>query len=84
MEKFERYLGESKKLNLQPKDILHIKDALKGTIDLMDDFPDLYERLFVYYCDSGEMPYGVAKARTGMPDEWILDKLAKVKDLKTL
>ena len=22
-----------------------------------------------------EMPYGVMKARTGMPDEWIIDKL---------
>ena len=26
-----------------------------------------------YYED--EMPYGVKKARTGMPDEWIYDKL---------
>jgi len=25
--------------------------------------------------DSGEMPYGVMKARTGMPDEWIIDRL---------
>ena len=26
-----------------------------------------------YYAD--EMPYGVQKARTGMPDEWIIDRL---------
>ena len=26
-----------------------------------------------YFAD--EMPYGVKKARTGMPDEWIYDKL---------
>tara|TARA_Y100000310_G_scaffold180140_1_gene180050 strand:+ start:269 stop:778 length:510 start_codon:yes stop_codon:yes gene_type:complete len=38
-----------------------------------------YNKLFEYYAfsDTGEaeMPYGVAKARTGMPDEWILDYL---------
>lgn len=34
-----------------------------------------YEKLFDYYAFSGEMPYGVAKCRTGTPDEWIMDKL---------
>ena len=32
-----------------------------------------YDELMDYYAD--EMPYGVQKARTGMPDEWIIDKL---------
>ena len=32
-----------------------------------------YDELMDYYAD--EMPYGVQKARTGMPDEWIHDKL---------
>jgi hypothetical protein len=36
---------------------------------------EAYEELFGYYMDSGEMPYGVMKARTGMPDEWIADRL---------
>ena len=36
---------------------------------------DVYDELFGYYMDSGEMPYGVMKARTGMPDEWIADRL---------
>jgi hypothetical protein len=36
---------------------------------------DVYEELFAYYMDSGEMPYGVMKARDGMPDEWIADRL---------
>jgi hypothetical protein len=31
----------------------------------------LYESLFSYYCSTGEMPYGVAKARTGDPYDWI-------------
>ena len=36
---------------------------------------DLYEALFDYYCDNGEMPYGVAKARTGDPMEWVATNL---------
>ena len=34
---------------------------------------DIYIKLFNFY--STEMPYGTAKARTGMPDVWILNKL---------
>jgi hypothetical protein len=36
-----------------------------------------YLKLFDYFCSSEEMPYGVAKARTGEPDVWILDYLKK-------
>jgi hypothetical protein len=36
---------------------------------------ELYEAAFDYYCQNGEMPYGVAKARTGDPYVWITDKL---------
>lgn len=32
-----------------------------------------YDELMDYFAD--EMPYGVMKARTGMPDEWIIDRL---------
>ena len=34
---------------------------------------ECFDELMDYYAD--EMPYGVMKARTGMPDEWIYDKL---------
>ena len=38
-----------------------------------------YEKLFDYFMDipeeKGGIPYGIAKARTGDPDLWILDKL---------
>jgi len=36
---------------------------------------DLYEALFDYYSDAGEMPYGVAKARTGDPFQWVTARL---------
>lgn len=38
---------------------------------------DLYDALFDYYNDHGAMPYGVAKARTGDPFNWISDRLAQ-------
>ena len=35
-----------------------------------------YDKLYEYFAfETGEMPYGVAKARTATPDEWILDYL---------
>ena len=43
--------------------------------DLVDMGTELYDELLSYYMESGEMPYGVAKARTGMPDEWIAERL---------
>jgi len=35
-------------------------------------FSDLFE---YYSSDPDGMPYGVQKARTGMPDEWIYERL---------
>ena len=35
-----------------------------------------FEKLFEYFAfETGEMPYGVAKARTGDPDVWVLEHL---------
>ena len=47
-----------------------------GKIDLLNEV-SVYERLFTYYCDSNEMPYGVAKARDGDPYAWIEHRLAR-------
>jgi hypothetical protein len=47
-------------------------------LDFNDGFycSSSYEKLYNYFCQSGEMPYGIAKARTGDPDLWILEFLA--------
>ena len=42
-------------------------------LDQIEYGSDVYEDLFEYY-----IPYGVMKARTGMPDEWIYDKLCEL------
>ena len=49
-------------------------EQLKQGADIMD-FDELYQELFSYYIDSGEMPYGVMKARDGDPYQWISDEL---------
>ena len=38
-----------------------------------------YDKLFEYFAfETGEMPYGTAKARDGEPDVWILDYLEEM------
>ena len=44
-------------------------------LDQIEYGSEVYEDLYGYYVNSGEMPYGVMKARTGMPDEWIIDRV---------
>lgn len=52
-------------------------EEFKNGGDITDN-NDFYEALFNYFSDSGEMPYGVAKAREGDPAQWIVDKLNQI------
>ena len=55
-------------------DVKKILDANGITdIDDVEYGSECFDELMDYYAD--EMPYGVQKARTGMPDEWIFEKL---------
>lgn len=36
---------------------------------------EVYQELYNYFANSGEMPYGVMKARDGDPDQWIADRI---------
>jgi len=49
-----------------------VKDFMAGGD--IDEHEHLYDALFDYYMMHGEMPYGVAKARTGDPIQWISDR----------
>jgi len=59
----------------------HILDRFKFEVKRFRDEDDLdhdlYEALYDYYMDKGEIPYGVAKGRTGDPYEWVADKFAQ-------
>ena len=56
------------------KAILKKHNCLNKDLEDLDD-PKLMEDLYGYFQSSGDMPYGIQKARTGDPDEWIADRL---------
>ena len=72
-------LSEGRLLDESGETLQHILDRFKHEVrsfeqgQELDD--DLYDALYDYYVNAGEMPYGVAKARTGDPYEWITDRL---------
>ena len=39
---------------------------------------EVFEDLYGYYMDSGEMPYGTMKVRDGDPDVWIADRIEEL------
>jgi hypothetical protein len=69
---FKAYLAESAGGQDAFEHILNrYKHEVKQFQSGADMDNDLYEALFDYYLNAGEMPYGVAKARTGDPFEWV-------------
>lgn len=54
--------------------VKRFKHEVKNFVENGDMDDDLYHALFDYYFDAGEMPYGVAKARSGDPYEWISER----------
>lgn len=76
----EGKLAESISLAESPETLQHIISKYKHEVKNFINDPssdmdsDLYDALFDYYSDSGEMPYGVQKARTGDPFEWIANR----------
>lgn len=89
-----KFTGKSKLLNMSEARLIdeggntlqHILDRFPAEVKSFeqgDDLEDnLYDALFDYYMSSGEMPYGVAKARTGDPYEWITERLVADLGLK--
>jgi hypothetical protein len=72
-------MNESRMLDEDGSKLEHILDRFKYEVrefeqggDLADD---LYDALFDYYLHTGDIPYGVAKARTGDPYEWVAANL---------
>ena len=63
---------------LTPEEIIYVSLILLDVskVDAEHIFfceTEAYYKLFDYYAE--EMPYGIAKCRTGEPDTWILDRL---------
>jgi hypothetical protein len=75
----KRMLSESCMIDESGETLNHILNRFKAEVKQFKQGAeldnDLYEALFDYYFDQGEMPYGVAKARTGDPYEWVTQRL---------
>ena len=60
--------------DLSKEEITSMQYYLSGEEDFYGT--SAYEKLYQYFAfETGEMPYGTAKARTGDPDVWILDTI---------
>jgi hypothetical protein len=82
-----KFTGKSKLLNMSEARLIdesgstlkHILDRFPAEIKAFEQGQDLednlYDALYDYYMSSGEMPYGVAKGRTGDPYEWVTERL---------
>jgi hypothetical protein len=72
-------LTEGRMLDEDRSKLDHILNRFKHEVRNFEDdgelADDLYDALFDYYSDTGDMPYGTAKARDGDPYEWIAQNL---------
>jgi hypothetical protein len=72
-------LTEGRMLDEDKSKLDHILDRFKYEVRNFEQGGDLdndlYDALFDYYSDTGEMPYGTAKARDGDPYEWVAQNL---------
>lgn len=72
-------LAESRLMDDTGETIDHILNRFKYEVKTFEQGgnldQDLYEALFDYWDDAGEIPYGIAKARTGDPYEWVATNL---------
>ena len=64
-------------IDIEYKEVKQILDqhGIKS-LDEIEVGEPVYDSLYDYYVDSGEMPYGTMKARDGDPCEWITYKVA--------
>lgn len=59
---------------LTPEELSLARAVALGDRDITD-LPDLYDKLFLHYMDTEEMPYGIMKAKDGDPYDWITERL---------
>jgi hypothetical protein len=72
-------MNESRLMDAAGETIDHILNRFKHEVKTFEQGGeldnDLYEALFDYYSDQGEIPYGIAKGRDGDPYEWVAQNL---------
>ena len=59
-----------------PQELALIQKVVSGSMDYYKLSQELQTKLYDHFMP--DMPYGVAKARSGDPDEWIVDHLEEL------
>ena len=59
---------------ISPEELEELRGYVSGDSDNFYG-SEVYNKLYNYYLESGELPVSIAKARTGDPDQWILDRV---------
>jgi len=68
-----------KAAGLTPIEVTQMPDYISDNLEFFGS--SAYEKLYSYFVfDTGEMPYGTAKARDGDPDYWIVDHLEAINE----
>ena len=74
-------LAEGRLIDEDGETLQHILDRFPHEVKNFEQSgelaDDLYDALYDYHSHSGNMPYGVQKARTGDPYSWVADNLEK-------
>jgi len=71
-----------KAAGLTDREVLDMQPYIDGQEDDFFDTP-MYDKLYAYFAfETGEMPYGTAKARDRDPDSWILEHLASLSTME--
>jgi len=72
-------VAESRMIDESGETLMHVLDRFRHEVAQFEQGADLddnlYDALYDYYVNKGEMPYGTAKARSGDPYEWVSDRL---------
>jgi hypothetical protein len=75
----QRNLSEGRMIDESGETLEHVLDRFRHEVRNFEQGgdldQDLYDALYDYWSNTGDMPYGVQKARTGDPMEWVASNL---------
>lgn len=62
---------------LTPEEMDLVVNAIQGVDPAASGFyySEAFDKLYRLFSANGDMPYGIMKARTGDPEEWILEQM---------
>ena len=62
-------------MDFSSDEIQLIKDVFNDLKFYDELCPELKSKIYEFFLSTGEFPIGIAKGRTGDPEEWIIERL---------